>query len=66
MILHTIIDPLDVLGNPQTNSYCYKNCKNGMVIEGIQDANGIKINRIISTNPKDYLNKDYSLGNYLK
>lgn len=66
MILHTIIDPMEVLGNTPTNNYCYKKCVNGVIIEGTQDLNGIKINRVISTNPSDYLNKDYTLGNYLK
>ncbi|WMJ23284.1 YlzJ-like family protein [Paludicola sp. MB14-C6] len=66
MILHTIIDPMDVMNSPSANNFCYKKCVNGAIIEGTQDMNGIKINRIISTNPSDYLNKDYTLGNYLK
>jgi heptaprenylglyceryl phosphate synthase len=66
MILHTIIDPMDVMNNQAESNYCYKQCVNGVIVEGTQDLNGIKINRIISTNPSDYLNKNYTLGKYLK
>lgn len=69
MVLHTIIDINDIMGYSVTdtkpNNHCYKNI-NGAVIEGTKTKNGILVNRIISTNPKDYLNKNYDIGSLLK
>lgn len=64
MILHTIIDEYDVLGNQNLNEYSYKN-KNGAVFEGLKTNDGFVIQRVISTNPKDFLNSDYTYGNIL-
>ncbi|OJU12729.1 MAG: hypothetical protein BGN88_03880 [Clostridiales bacterium 43-6] len=41
---------------PETGSY--KNC----FFEGTRGAEGFVISRLISTNPADYLNKDFTPG----
>ncbi len=65
MILHTIVNQDEVMGLTNQFDYCYKNI-NGIVVEGIKSNDGVVINRLISTNPSDYLNPKYNIGEVLK
>lgn len=61
MLLHTIIDLQEIFSHHQPQQYFYKKVENCM-LEGVQYKDDIVVQRIISTNPKDYLNPQYSLG----
>ncbi|MEG0693091.1 MAG: YlzJ-like family protein [Oscillospiraceae bacterium] len=66
MILHTIIDMNDIFyeENTASNNICCKDVGN-IHFQGERSKNGIKIQRIISTNPSDYLNGKYNIGKYI-
>lgn len=64
MVLHTIMNEYEVLGEYNSAKYSYQN-KNGITFEGLKTDKGFQIQRVISTNPKDYLNPDYTYGKFL-
>ena len=64
MYLHTIVDQ-SMIFPQKPNEYKYYKLKNGF-IECTQSGGKMLINRINSTNPRDYLNTEYSLGNEIK
>ncbi len=61
MMLYTIIDPQEIFLQQKNLKYSYKKVDN-CILEGVQYNNDILISRIVSTNPKDYLNANYQLG----
>jgi len=67
MILQTVIDPMEVMrreGNTDFPSYEYLH-RDGCILQCIRREDGIYLDRIISTNPKDYLNPSYRIGKML-
>ncbi len=66
MVLHTIIDMDDIFYEQiSVNNSSFKDIGN-IHFEGERSKNGIRIQRIISTNPNDYLNGNYDIGKYIK
>lgn len=63
-MLYTIINEYDIFYSP-VHERQYKN-SSGMIFEGEQTAKGLKIDRIISTNPQDYLKNAGLIGQYMK
>lgn len=66
MILHTIIDPAEVmldLGQPA--GYEYLN-RDGCVLQCVRKEDGLYLDRIISTDLRDYLNTTYRIGERIK
>ncbi len=63
MILHTVIDPAEVMLNPSEPppTYEYRR-RNGCLLQCIRREDGLYLDRIISTDPKDYLNSAYQIG----
>ena len=68
MLLHTIANHNSIFpqDNFKTEIVKYQNC----LFEGVWKKNNSEnmqfcISRLISTNPADYLRKEYSLGNFL-
>lgn len=49
----------------QPSEYEYLN-KNGCILQCIRREDGLYLDRIISTNPQDYLNDSYRVGERLK
>ena len=65
MLLYTT-EPLElVLGTGETRSFSSKNV-DGILLEGEDSVDGFKISRILSTNPKAYLNTAYAPGKTIK
>ncbi|WP_159438281.1 YlzJ-like family protein [Massiliimalia massiliensis] len=64
-MLYTIIDENEIFAQENQPSYFYKRVDN-CILEGVKYNQDVMLNRIISTNPKDYLNPKYSLGMNLK
>ncbi len=63
-MLYTIVDIDEIFNCDKNYEYYYKKVDN-CILQGVKCNKITTINRIISTNPKDYLNPDYSLGNRL-
>ncbi|MEG2814038.1 MAG: YlzJ-like family protein [Oscillospiraceae bacterium] len=65
MMFQTILDINEVMNSDalqnQKTKYCEKNI-NGVILQGEKTNSGMKINRIISANPSDFLNKHYMIG----
>lgn len=67
MILHTIIDINDIFRSQDGEDEGVAECVslgNAFFMGERIDGNFL-IKRVISTNPKDYLNKSYDIGNAL-
>lgn len=67
MILHTVIDPMEVMliqEEGEIPTYEYQN-RDGCMLQCIRRQDGIYLNRIISTNLRDYLNPSYRIGETL-
>lgn len=60
MILHTIIDPLEML-DPQNTNTVYKTIP-GAVLQGVQTGERFTIDRLIATDPKMYLDPRFAPG----
>lgn len=60
-MLYTIIDENEIFLPKRQGKYFYKKVDN-CVLEGVQYDKGIILNRVISTDLKDYLNPDYRIG----
>lgn len=59
-LLHTIV-PLEQIfpgEQPQTETVML----GGAFVEGVRQKNGVQITRLISTDPKMYLDKRYQIG----
>lgn len=63
MILYSIISQEDIFYEAPEETKLIN--KNGCWFEVKKSENGNIINRIISTNPNDYLKSDYDIGNIL-
>lgn len=59
MILHTIISEDDIFSTLNQRKYSY-HVSDSIFFEVTKSQGGKKVNRVISTNPKDYLN--YNIG----
>lgn len=66
MVLYTIVDINEVMmeGSEQPNTE-YRTV-NGCVLECSKRSDGNYLERIISTNPKDYLNNSYKIGEIIQ
>ncbi len=64
MLLYTLANQGEILKNTDKTNFSYKKVDN-CVLEGVLYNNKVVINRIISTNLKDYLKADYNIGNDL-
>lgn len=75
MILHTIVDsdsifyqsnfnPFGEPGKPREVSL--RRLEGNALLEGENTGNGVCVSRIISTNPQDYLNSSYQIGQAIK
>lgn len=64
-MLYTILDESEVFWDNKENKYFYKKVDN-CILEGVKYNRDILLNRIISTNLKDFLNPDYQIGSKLK
>ncbi len=59
-MLYTIINEADIFHEePHPRSY---RCYGRLILEGTRSEKGFQIQRIISTNPADYLNKAWTSG----
>ena len=67
MLLYTIV-PIDVIfNNEKQNDIQYKEIDyQGERVEVIQYENKLILNRLFSTDPKQYLNPDFRLGKVIK
>lgn len=65
MILHTIVNPAEVLYDETQQPVCEYVNRDGCIIECMKQGDERQIRRIISTNPKDYLTPSYQIGNRL-
>ena len=66
MILHTVINPYEVMLPNSSNSPAYEYInRNGCILQCIKQPDGDHLDRIISTNLKDYLNNQYKIGDIL-
>lgn len=61
MVLHTIIDMDDIFYEENINSCCCKEIDSPH-LEGGYSKNDMKTQRIISTNPSDYLTPKQTIG----
>ena len=64
MILWTI-EPVDRIFPTELSKTVTMSISGGF-LEGSISPKGFSVSRLISTNPKDYLNKEYSPGNIRK
>lgn len=71
MVLYTILNEAEVFYSVESCysaenlKYSYKKVDN-CILEGVQYNKDIMLNRIISTNLKDYLNPKYQIGQKLR
>lgn len=67
MILHTIIDPYEVMlqNDAALPQFEYIH-RGGCILQCVKGADGCQIDRIISTNPQDYLNEQYKIGTIIQ
>ncbi len=63
-MLYTIINEADIFYRPESANGCFQQVGNA-IIEGESRGGRIKIRRIISTDPADYLNPHFEIGGYL-
>lgn len=62
MMLYTVINPAEMWYREKNLKYCYKKVDN-CILEGVKYNHGkVCLSRVISTNPKDYLQKDWTIG----
>ena len=60
-VLYTIVSEYDIFYTPSNESPSLRRL-GSVYCEGLQTAEGFRINRLISTNPADYLNPAYAVG----
>lgn len=66
MVLYTIVDINEVMmGGSELPSMEYRTV-NGCILECSKRPDGNYLERIISTNPKDYLNNSYKIGEIIQ
>lgn len=65
MVLYTIVSEYDIFRGLDESRRCCRQV-DGIYLEGENSQDGLHIDRIISTDPKDYLHGRYQLGGYLK
>lgn len=65
-MMHTIISPLDVFAdNSSAPETVVKRAGSGFA-EYVRDGNGLRLQRLFSTDPAMYLDKKYTPGEYLR
>ncbi|MBC8610210.1 Uncharacterised protein [uncultured Ruminococcus sp.] len=64
-MLYTIIDENEIFTQPKNISYFYKRVDN-CILEGVKYDKSIMLNRVISTDLRDYLKPEYRLGARMK
>ncbi|MEM1485427.1 YlzJ-like family protein [Oscillospiraceae bacterium PP1C4] len=64
MVLHTIIPIEQVMQQPDSVEYQYKQMHNSY-IQGVNSNGKFTVSRLISTNPKLYLDPHYAPGELL-
>ena len=65
MILHTIIPLEQVFSQPMNVTYEYRPMHNGY-LQGIHSDGVFTVSRVISTNPRDYLDPRFAPGSTLR
>lgn len=65
MILYTPLSEIEIFNSNFKPELSYKSVNN-VFVECIKNKNKITVNRIISTNPNDYINSNVNLGNEIK
>ena len=65
-MLYTIMPLEMVMNNSIENKKTETVFVNGMMIEGVKCGEHMRVTRIISSNPNDYLNNGFLLGRYVK
>lgn len=65
-MLYTIVSEADIFAGVDERPVRCVQSAAGVYLEGECGEQGFRIDRIISTDPKDYLDGKYRLGEYLK
>lgn len=60
MVIHSIIDPLEMLEKTEDSSV-WRQVPGGF-LQGMQRENGLTVTRLVSTDPALYLNPQYQPG----
>lgn len=60
MVIHSIIDPLEMLEKTEDTSV-WRQVPGGF-LQGMQGENGLTVTRLVSTDPALYLNPQYQPG----
>ncbi|MGI5959545.1 MAG: YlzJ-like family protein [Massiliimalia sp.] len=63
-MLYTIVDEQEIFLEDKNSKYFYKKVANG-IVEGVQYKDSIVVQRVISTDLKDYLNPSLQPGQML-
>ncbi len=62
MVLHTIVDINEVMSEGSERSIEYYRAKSGCIFGYSKRADGHYLERVISTDLRDYLNSSYKIG----
>ena len=66
MVLYTIVDINEVMMEGSERPNTEYRTVNGCILECSKRADGAYLERIISTNPQDYLNDSYKIGEIIQ
>ncbi|SDN38929.1 YlzJ-like family protein [Acetanaerobacterium elongatum] len=64
MLLYTK-EPYELIFQNQTNDKTVTKTVNGVLLEGCEQPDGLHITRVLSTDPKAYLRKEFSPGSII-
>ncbi len=64
MLLYTK-EPYELIFQNQENNKTVTKTVNGVLLEGYEMPDGLYITRVLSTNPKVYLRREYSPGSII-
>ena len=65
-MLYTIMPQELIMGNNGENEKLEVAMHKGVLVEGIRTGDRLKITRLISSDPNNYLNDEFSPGKYIK
>ncbi len=65
-MLYTIMPQELIMGNNGENEKLDVAMYKGVLVEGIRMGDRLKITRLISSDPNNYLNDEFSPGKYIK
>ena len=65
-MLYTIMPQELIMGNNVENEKLEVAMHKGVLVEGIRTGDRLKITRLISSDPNNYLNDEFSPGKYIK